>query len=218
MYFRIVNNLRKQKKFTTKKLPGFSLIELSFVMIIIGIIMAAVFKGQDLLETARLQSCVSDLNRYRLAIMTYYNQFNQLPGNDINAKNHFGNSATNGDGKGLIQTAEQEHVWKHLHMAGLADSGTPPAARIGGTISTMSDPIPTLKGNFLILSKTPGTLAPVLTPQQAMILKSKAGETKANEGNIRVIEGSGITAGNCTRDGEFNLGIKTPACVIAMPF
>lgn len=210
--------MRKQKKFATKKLPGFSLIELSFVMIIIGIIMAAVFKGQDLLETARLQSCVSDLNRYRLAIMNYYNQFNQLPGNDINAKNHFGNTATNGDGKGLIQTAEQEHVWKHLHMASLADSDQPPAARIGGTISVISNPKSDLQGNYLILSKTPGKLTALLTPQQAMVLKSKAGEIKVNEGNIRVIEGEGVTAGSCIKDGEFNLGVKTPTCVVAMPF
>lgn len=218
MYFKFVYNLRKQKKFTMKKLPGFSLIELSFVMIIIGIIMAAVFKGQDLLDTARLQSCVSDLNRYRLAIMTYYNQFNQLPGNDINAKNHFGNEATNGDGKGLIQADEQGHVWKHLHMASLADSDQPPASRIGGHISAVSNPKKELQGNYLILSKNPGKLTALLTPQQAMVLKSKAGELKPDEGNIRVTEGEGVPQGSCIRESEFNLGVKTPACIVAVAF
>lgn len=218
MYFKIVKNLCKQKKFITQKISGFSLIELSFVMIIMGIIMATVFKGQDLLEAARLQSCVSDLNQYRLAIMTYYSQFSQLPGNDIHAKNHFGNNAINGDGKGFIQTAEQPHVWQHLHYAGMIDSSEPPATRIGGTISAMSNPKNEMKGNFLILSKTPGTLTPLLTPQQAMILKSKAGETKANEGNILVFEGEGVNPGQCIKNGEFNLSTKTPACVIAIGF
>lgn len=200
-----------------QKLPGFSLIELSFVMIIIGIIMAAVFKGQDLLETARLQSCVSDLNRYRLAIISYHSQFNQLPGNDSNARNRFGINARNGDGRGVIQVAEQPHVWQHLHLANLVESDQPPAARIGGTISVMSNP-KELKGNFLILSQTPGTLAPLLTPHQAMILKSKAGETKPDTGNMRVIEGDGIAVGDCVKNKEFNLSVKTPACVVAMPF
>ena len=206
----------KQKRITLKKIPGFSLIELSFVMIIIGIIMGAVFKGQDLLETARLQSCTNDLNRYRLGIMMYLEQFKQFPGNDANAKNHFGSGATNGDGQGLIQATEQEHVWKHLHMAGLVDSEKPPTVRIGGTISAVSNP-QTLKGNFLILSKTPGKLDPVLTPRQAMTLKSKAGETKGDEGNFLILEGEG-GSDSCLKEGGFNLTVKKPSCIVAMPF
>ncbi|WP_198027168.1 type II secretion system protein [Candidatus Paracaedibacter symbiosus] len=208
----------KQKKLFTTKVPGFSLIELSFVMIIVGIIMAGVFKGQDLLDTARLQSCVSDFNRYRLAIMAYYDQFGQLPGNDANATRRFGSTTTNGDGKGFITKAEQPLVWQHLYLANLIDSEQTPTARIGGTISAITNPTAQLRGNFLILSKTPGTLAPLLTPHQAMILKSRAGETKPAAGTLQVLEGDGVSVGACVSSGEYNLSNKNPACVIAVAF
>lgn len=205
------------KCFFTRKVPGFSLIELSFVMIIAGILMAAVFKGQELLETARLQACATDLNHYRLAIMTYRDQFGQLPGNDAHATGRFGNMTTNGKGNGIISKAEQPLVWQHLYLANLSDSGHSPSTRIGGAISVVTNPKPQLYGNFLVLSKISGTLMPLLTPQQAMILKSRIGESRANSGAFQVIEGEGVSAGACVRNGEFNLKNKSPACIILVP-
>lgn len=218
MYFKIITNLRKQKNIVYKKLPGFTLIELSIALIIVGIIMAAAFKGTELLESARLQACMSDLNRYHLSIINYHDQYGQWPGNDISAKNRFGNNTENGDGKGLILKNEQPLVWQHLYFSKLIDSPHPPSARIGGSISVMSNPTDGFQGNFLILSKTPGTLTPLLTPHQALILKSKAGEKKADSGVFIVLTGEGVAADSCVKNGEFNLAYKNPSCVIAFGF
>lgn len=218
MYFKIIPSLRKQKNIICRKLPGFTLIELSIALIIVGIIMAAAFKGTELLESARLQACMSDLNRYHLSIITYHDQYGQWPGNDIGAKNRFGNVTENGNGNGLILTNEQPLVWQHLYFSKLIDSPQTPSARIGGSISVISNPTDELQGNFLILSKTPGTLAPLLTPHQAMILKSKAGEKKADSGAFIVLTGEGVGSDSCMKNGDFNLAYKNPSCVIAFGF
>lgn len=218
MYFKIITDLRKQKNIALKKLPGFTLIELSIALIIVGIIMTAAFKGTELLESARLQACMSDLNRYHLSIISYHNQYGQWPGNDIGAKNRFGNVTENGDGNGLILKGEQSLVWQHLYFSKLIDSPQVPSARIGGSISVISNPTDELHGNFLILSKTAGTLAPLLTPHQAMILKSKAGEKRADSGTFIVLPGEGVASDSCLKNGEFNLSHKNPSCVIALGF
>lgn len=215
MYFRIINKLRKQK---TTFLPGFSLIELSIVMIIIGILMAAVFKGQDLLESARLQATLSDMNRYRLAILSYQDQFSHLPGNDSNAQPRFGGNARNGDGRGIIQASEAPQVWQHLFQAKLIEFESAPLARIGGYISVLSNPRSSFTGNYLVLSKSPTTLQAALTPHQAMLFKTKAGESKPTSGIYIVAEGEGASPDSCVRDGDYNLANKSASCIILMAF
>lgn len=218
MYFKNIRKLRKQKNQFSKKLPGFTLIELSLALIIIGFIMAAAFKGTELLDPARLQSCISDLNRYHLNIINYQSQYNQWPGNDAHANKRFTGATESGDGKGLIQPNEQELVWQHLHLAGIIDSPKTPGARIGGTISVISNPTDDHKGNFLILSKQAGTLSPLLTPHQAMILKSKAGEMNPDSGAFIVLAGEGVAPDSCIKNKEYNLSHKTQSCVIALAF
>lgn len=218
MYFKIIHKLRKQKKLFTIKLSGFTLIELSIAMIIVGIVMAAAFKGADLLESARLQSCISDLNRYRLNIINYHSQYQQWPGNDANATSRFSDAGSNGDGRGLVQPNEHPFVWKHLFAAGILDSPDIPSSRIGGFISVKSDLSSQHKGNYLILSNEAGALTPLLTPKQAMSLKAKAGETKPENGNFIVLSGQGVEADSCIKNGEYNLDFKNPSCIVAVRF
>ena len=60
----------------------------------------------------------------------------------------------------------------------------------------------------------------LFTPKQAQLLKNKIDDGLGNpaEGHLRFIEGEGITAGQCTKDGQFNLTVKSPTCVALMMF
>ena len=51
-----------------KNLAAFSLIEMSIVLVVIGIIAGAVFKGQELLESAKIRSVVQDFQHYALSV------------------------------------------------------------------------------------------------------------------------------------------------------
>lgn len=202
------------KKILRKKLPGFSLIELSIVMIIVGIIMAGVFKGQDLIEAARLQSTVSEMNRIKMLILQYHDQFGYWPGNDHQASQRFGNGVQSGNGNGLIQDRESAEVWRHLHAAGLLEMDCSPSPKIGGQLTVKGNPDPNLSGNWIILSEQSGTLRPILTPKQAMTLKAKMDESDPQKGNLRVINGHGTNGNACINGSAYNLQNTNQACCV----
>lgn len=59
---------------------GFTLIELSIVLVIIGIILGAVLKGQDLIENAKAKKVASLINQWQVPMMGYYDRKGYLPG------------------------------------------------------------------------------------------------------------------------------------------
>ena len=59
---------------------GFSLVELAVVLIIIGVIVAGVLKGQDLIASAKLNGVQNQLNAIRVAVNTFQNKYGGLPG------------------------------------------------------------------------------------------------------------------------------------------
>ncbi len=66
------------------KISGFSLIELSIVLIIIGLLVAGVTGGSSLIESARVRAFVNEVNGYKQAINTYYVAKGKLPGDESN--------------------------------------------------------------------------------------------------------------------------------------
>jgi prepilin-type N-terminal cleavage/methylation domain-containing protein len=206
-----------------KTLPGFTLIELAIVLMVIGLIAGAIFKGQDLLESARVRSVLNDVNRFRLAINMYQETYGALPGDDTKASIHFGASIPNGNGDGIIRDQEKTYFWQHLNKAGQLSNDTAPTSKLGGRYSVTYQPNEDSPGHWLQLGKENGDNANggLLTPKQAQMLKSKAeegGNLNPKQGSIRFIEGNGITAGQCVQDDHLNLGVDSPVCVMLAAF
>ena len=65
-----------------KNNKGFSLIELSIVLIIMGLLVAGVTGGASLIKSAQMRSVVNEFTNYRTAYNTYFAQFNKVPGSD----------------------------------------------------------------------------------------------------------------------------------------
>ncbi|MDD2851531.1 MAG: prepilin-type N-terminal cleavage/methylation domain-containing protein [Desulfuromonadaceae bacterium] len=59
---------------------GFSLIELAIVLVIIGIIIAAILKGQDLLFNSRTKQFITSTNAWKVAAYAYMDRNNRFPG------------------------------------------------------------------------------------------------------------------------------------------
>lgn len=59
---------------------GFTLIELAIVLVIIGIILGAVIKGQDLIQNARAKKLVSETKQWEVALWTCYDRIGKFPG------------------------------------------------------------------------------------------------------------------------------------------
>ena len=203
--------------------PGFTLIELAIVLMVIGIIAGAVFKGQDLLESAKIRSVMNDINRFRLAITMYQETYGALPGDDANARTHFGDDVTNGNGNGIIAGDESNAFWQHLNKAGQLSSPTAPTSKLGGKYSVVFQPNEHCQGHWLRLGKENGDQANggLLTPKQAQLLKSKAeegGNLNPTQGSIRIIEGEGVAGGQCVQGDHLNLGVDSPVCVVLAVF
>jgi len=89
---------------------GFTLIELSIVLVIIGLIIGGVLVGQDLIRAAEVRATISQIEKYNTAVNTFRGKFNAVPG-DMNASTTstfgFASGGTRGatgqgDGNGVI--------------------------------------------------------------------------------------------------------------------
>ena len=58
---------------TRKTIKGFTLIELSIVLVIISLIIGGVMVGQSLVEQARLKQVISQINEIKQVVNTYKN-------------------------------------------------------------------------------------------------------------------------------------------------
>jgi prepilin-type N-terminal cleavage/methylation domain-containing protein len=68
------------KKTFTPRRKAFSLIELSIVLIIIGLLVAGVTGGASLIKNAELRSVMNEARGYQTAVNSFYAKFNALPG------------------------------------------------------------------------------------------------------------------------------------------
>ena len=197
-------------KHLPKHLPGFSLIELALVLIVVGILAGALFKGQDILEAAKIRAVLNEVDRIRTATSLYHDSFGQWPGNDPNAKDRFGQDVNNGQGNGVISGDETRQFWIHLAKAGHLSDKVAPPSKLGGKFTAEGDLIS--KKNFLVLSGPENS--GVLTPKQAAALKTKAGESDPSAGLLYITEGVGASPNSCINGGVFNLATKTPTCIL----
>ncbi len=117
--------------------PGFSLVELSIVLVILGLLVGFLLSGQSLIRAAELRSVVTDFNRYKTAMVSFRDKYFALPGDMPNAtafwgKNNaicplsVGPAATpgtcEGDGSGLVEGGmEMFTFWQHLALAGMIE-------------------------------------------------------------------------------------------------
>ena len=59
---------------------GFTLVEFSIVMVIIGLVLGGVTAGRDLIKAAELRAAVTQVEEYQVAVYTFRNKYNALPG------------------------------------------------------------------------------------------------------------------------------------------
>lgn len=119
---------------------GFTLIELSVVLIVISLVIGGVLVGQDLIKTAQLNSLIKDIQKFDAAVKSFQAQYNQLPGDMDTAYNYWGTDCAdssercNGDGNTNIDPHEIAKGWKHLDLAKYINGGLDLIDADGGTM------------------------------------------------------------------------------------
>lgn len=119
-----------------KRQQGFTLIELAIVLVIIGLLLGGVLKGQDLITGAKAKNMIADFKNAQIFIYAYQDRYRALPGDDSGVTTHVQNAtlATTGGtvGNGRIEgqwdsttvTDETALFWQHVRLAGLASGPT----------------------------------------------------------------------------------------------
>lgn len=125
-----------------RKQSAFSLVELSIVLVILGLLVGGVLAGQSLIRAAELRAVSTEYSRWVTATQTFRDKYFALPGDMANATAFWGEDAAqcdtagpngtpgtcNGNGDGTINTGtaasttgEQFQYWKQLSLAGLIE-------------------------------------------------------------------------------------------------
>ncbi|MCE9568609.1 MAG: prepilin-type N-terminal cleavage/methylation domain-containing protein [Rhodocyclales bacterium] len=162
------------------KQSGFTLVEIAIVLVIIGLLLGGVLKGQELINSAKVKNMIGDFRSTSTFVFAYQDRFRSLPGDDVRANaNHGGTAATtpagtlgnariNGNWNSLTPTDESYLFWQHVRLAGLATGDPAPVAAPaaadlynprnadGGRMGITGDPVITTAGawvaNFYICS------------------------------------------------------------------
>ena len=89
-------------------------------MVIIGLLIGGIIKGQELIKNAKVKRVMKQVDEVRAAVTSYQDRYAFLPGDDSAATTHTGDSTlTNGDGNGLISSDEAPDLFMHLAASGL---------------------------------------------------------------------------------------------------
>ncbi|MDZ7748282.1 MAG: type II secretion system protein [Halofilum sp. (in: g-proteobacteria)] len=118
---------------------GFSLVESAVVLVIVGLALAAVLQGRELIAGAEYRALRHQLGEQRDAFHAFRERYHALPGDFAAARARLGVAPGNGDGIIGAGAAcagagdESCRAWQHLRAAGLlAGDPRPPAGRAPG--------------------------------------------------------------------------------------
>src|SRR2546428_2602115 len=82
---------------------GFTLVEIAIVLVIIGLLLGGILKGQEMITQAKIKNIVNDFNGVTVAVTSYQDRYRAIPGDDRNASTRWTVQApASGNGDGVM--------------------------------------------------------------------------------------------------------------------
>src|SRR5512145_2416226 len=127
-----------------KQQGGFTLVEIAIVLVIIGLLLGGVLKGQELINSAKVKNMINDFRTTSALVYGYQDRFRIFPGDQTQAQlnDAFGNNVAtactpaaaglcapnngrlDGDWFSAAVTDETFVFWQHVRLANLATGAT----------------------------------------------------------------------------------------------
>ena len=204
---------------------GFTLVELAIVLVIIGLILGGVFKGQSLIDSARVRSLSTEVSGIRAAWYSFQERYRSIPGDFSNAQTQIDSASMQGNGNGRIDGAgERAAVWQQMALAGLITGDFNGAQNAAGTASDVACAPGTCPKNpfngFYKISYSAqaadveGLAHEIFTGEQIPVsilsqLDSKLDDGKPASGRFRVHRSYQSA---CTKDGQWDVAAGHTNC------
>jgi prepilin-type N-terminal cleavage/methylation domain-containing protein len=151
--------MKSQRSGFKSQQSGFTLVEIAIVLVIIGLLLGGVLKGQELINSAKVKNLANDFRVVPTYIYAYQDKFKSLPGDDSSVVAHVtgstlattpatlqGNGVINGNWNSTTNTDETRLFWQHVRLANLAagptdptDTTFTPKNAVGGTLGISSN-------------------------------------------------------------------------------
>jgi len=217
---------------------GFTLIEIAIVLVIIGLILGGVLKGQELINSARVRSMTDQVNGITAAWFAFQDRYRALPGDYSQASIQINAALTNGDGNGQIDSdLERGQVWAQLQAANMLIGSYDGATTVAGYSCVASTCPQNILGRSMLITFDKQGVGSASNSNEfwsgnsisALVLAEmdrKMDDGVANTGDMRIGKGkagSGWTttdAGNCvTAAGAYNVTEDSGNCAaVFRPF
>lgn len=215
---------------------GFTLIELSIVLVVVGLLVSAILFGNNIVRNAEITSTIAESQNYLNAIDTFKQTYTQFPGDLGNAYSFWADSCDstdtncNGNGNGSIENNnsssdnEAYRAWQHLYLSEIIPTtynGTGnivlpsinvPNSQLGGASYTFARHD---NQNFLQLGGASGTNnnSAILTSIEAQSIDIKIDDGNPTSGSVRGDTGNSST--DCVAlDNYTNLSNENNICIV----
>ena len=186
------------------------MVEIAIVLVIVGLLLGSLLKGQEVITQARIKNTLNDLNGVTAAFFSYHDRYGATPGDDGNANPRWGQSK-NGGGDGQISGAynavppidpsgmlvdntqnESLNFWWHMRLSGFiagavngAGAASQPSNAVGGILGVQTGAIG-LTGIAVCSSNVPDKIA--------IAVDTQLDDQRPNSGLLRAQSQAGMSS------------------------
>ena len=204
---------------------GFTLVEIAIVLVIIGLLLGGILKGQELIENSRVTNAVNDINGTSAAVNAYLDRYRRLPGDDgnqaaLNARGTAWQNVTAGNNNGVLNitaaqtfsgAGENDNFFQHLRAAGfingdasLAGANALPRNPWGGLLGVTATGVTGMTGRAVCLSQVPGKAATAIDNRLDDGIP-QSGSIRATQGTVGVNTAPGAAATAYSEDQVYTI-------------